>query len=293
MTLRWILQNWLRNVAQQRVRETVVAAAREQLSQKPGGPESLAPCDVGVVFALGEESGGLEDLLAIETRIAGDGFAVRIGTIQHRRIAIVVSGVGRSAAAKATDALLAGHRPGWIVSAGFCGGLVAEAARHDLIVAERIVDPSGESLDIELARLDRSLYAERPRVRTGTILCADQIVRRPEDRARLGVQYGAIAVDLESAAVARSCRRRGVPFLGIRVVSDAVDDALPREIEHLSRQKSRAGQLGAALGAIVKRPGSIKDFYKLRENAMLASDRLAKYLVEVIASLAPLPPAVV
>jgi hypothetical protein len=73
------------------------------------------------------------------------------------------------------------------------------------------------------------------------------------------------------------------------VVSDAVDDQLPREVERLSRQKTRAAQLGAALGAFLDRPGALKDMYRLKENALAASDRLAKFLAALIAHLVPAP----
>ena len=39
------------------------------------------------------------------------------------------------------------------------------------------------------------------------------------------------------------CQQHGVPLLAIRVVSDAVDDELPPEIECLLAQKSLAGKL--------------------------------------------------
>jgi adenosylhomocysteine nucleosidase len=69
--------------------------------------------------------------------------------------------------------------------------------------------------------------------------------------------------------------------LAIRIISDAVDDELPPEIEHLLKQKSLAGKLGAAAGAMLKRFSAAKDLWKLREDALKASDRLAKFLVGV------------
>ncbi len=56
-------------------------------------------------------------------------------------------------------------------------------------------------------------------------------------------------------------------------------------ISIILRQKTMLGRLGAASGAIVRRPASIKDMWKLRENAILASDRLAKFLEGVVTQL--------
>jgi adenosylhomocysteine nucleosidase len=115
-------------------------------------------------------------------------------------------------------------------------------------------------------------------------------VRTPRDKRALGESHDALAVDLESFAVAEVCLRRQTPFLAVRVVSDAVDDRLPREVERLARQKTRAAQIGAALGAILDRPGALKEMYRLKQNALAASDRLAKALVGLIAHLVPAPP---
>jgi adenosylhomocysteine nucleosidase len=110
-------------------------------------------------------------------------------------------------------------------------------------------------------------------------------VRRPERKRELEKEHGALAVEMESLSVADVCRRRGVPVLAVRSVTDAVDDELPRDVEHLMRQSSRAGQIGAALGAIVQRPGSLNDMLKLRETALTCSERLAKFLAQLIRSL--------
>ena len=66
--------------------------------------------------------------------------------------------------------------------------------------------------------------------------------------------YAAMAVDMETFAVAEVCRRRDVPFSSVRVINDTADEALPPDVEHLLVQKSGAAQWGAAVGAIWRRP---------------------------------------
>jgi adenosylhomocysteine nucleosidase len=110
-------------------------------------------------------------------------------------------------------------------------------------------------------------------------------LRDPAERRSLAEQHQAIACDMETFAIAQVCREQGVPLLAIRIVSDAVDDELPPEIEHLLKQKSLAAKVGAAAGAILKRFSAAKDLWKLREDALKASDRLAKFLVGVVEQL--------
>src|SRR5438067_10389484 len=121
--------------------------------------------------------------------------------------------------------------------------------------------------------------------RSGRLLSVDSILREAAERRRLAEQHQAIACDMESFAIAETCRDLGVPCLVVRIISDAVDDELPPEIEHLLKQTSLAGKIGAAAGAIMKRLGAARDLWKLREDALKASDRLAKFLARVVSQL--------
>jgi len=290
MAWHWIVQNWLRGLAEEKIRETVARAAREQMSagSKATEEDESRPCDVGVVFALAEESGGLEDLLEGLVTTKGDGFLVRQGDWKGRRIAVAVSGAGRKAAARAAESLILGHRPAWILSAGFCGGLGTKLRRHDILVADRITLDDGTEMPVELAAVRSASCLSGKGVHVGRLLTVDQIVRRPREKRALGETYDALGADLESFAVAEVCARRQTRFLAVRVVSDAVDERLPREVERLSRHKTRAAQFGAAVGAFLNRPGALTEMYRLKENALASSDRLAKFLAALIAHLAPL-----
>jgi len=74
--------------------------------------------------------------------------------------------------------------------------------------------------------------------------------------------------------------------LAIRIVSDAVDDALPGDVGRIAHQKSLAAKFGAVVGAVWNRPSSVKDMLRLKEDALIASGRLARFLVSVIEQLA-------
>ncbi|MEE8452488.1 MAG: hypothetical protein V3R99_11260 [Thermoguttaceae bacterium] len=290
MVLRYLLGNLLRNAAKQKVRETVVEAAKEQFREASEQPadshtqQQPTPCHVGIVFAMSIESGCLEDRLDGMVSTRGHGFTVREGGLKGRAMALVRSGPGRSAAAKATEALIEGHQPQWVVSAGFAGGLHSKLQRNDILMADHLVDTSGNRLELDL-KIDPAALAAVPGVHVGRLLTAEGIIRLPDEKRSLGEQYGAMAVDMETYAVAEVCRRRQVRFLAVRVISDAVDDELPPDVENLLKQKTKTAQLGAAAGAIWNRPSSAKDMYQLKENALLASERLAKFLVGIVEQL--------
>jgi adenosylhomocysteine nucleosidase len=302
MVFRYLLRNWLRHAAQQTIRQRVMETAQGQLQaavEKPGSRQARrqSPAgQVGVVMALGIEAGGLEDLLDGLLTTRGHGFLVRQGQLKGRHLVLILSGHGRRSAARATEALITGHQPKWVVSAGFAGGLSPKLKRHDILVADHLVAAAGNrpAIDVELdparlfgagSRFPTARKAAAPGVHVGRLLTADRVVRLPGEKRALFREYGALAVDMESFAVAEVCRRRQVGFLAVRVINDAADDELPLDVEKLLAQKTRAAQLGAAAGAIWRRPSSLKDMYELKENALLASDRLAKFLAGMIGRL--------
>jgi nucleoside phosphorylase len=98
---------------------------------------------------------------------------------------------------------------GRLVSFGIAGALHADLPLGAVIDATRIVDETGAVL------WEGGPLGVRG-ARTGTILGASRVVDDPAERRRLHEQTGADAVDMESAALARSGRLAGC----IRAISD-------------------------------------------------------------------------
>ncbi len=281
-----VWQSLVRTWLQQQVRQSAsqaVNAARQRAGDAASAP--AAPCQVGLVFALGIESGGLVDLLSETSTIQGAELTIRQGTLQSRSVVVAEAGVGSLAAARATQALLAGHRPQWVISAGFAGGLNARLARGDIVMADSLAGPDGRRLTVDL-KMPAEATAT-PGLHVGRLVTTDAVIFRPADKRALGEQHQALAVDMESWTIGEVCRQAKTRFLAIRVISDAVDDELPADVERLARQTTRAARLGAAAGAIFRRPSSMKDMLKLKEEALIASDRLARFLAGIIVQLVP------
>jgi adenosylhomocysteine nucleosidase len=252
--------------------------------ERPPEPARPGVCHVGMVFALGIEAGGLIDRLSGVIMTQGSGFVAREGGLAGRRLVIVESGAGCQSAARATRALVEGHRPEWIISAGFAGGLDDSLAQGDILMANQIVDTVDRRLDIDF-KLVHSAAAASRHFHVGRLLTTDFIIREPSEKRAVGKRYGALAVDMESWAVADVCRGEKIRFLSVRVISDAIEQTLPRDIDNLVKRKSTAGRLGAAAGAILRRPASIKDMWQLKEDALVASERLATFLAGVVGQL--------
>ncbi|MGH7135547.1 MAG: hypothetical protein ACREHD_07390 [Pirellulales bacterium] len=278
-------QSFVRSWIQQQVHQSAaeaLRARREGPSAETDQPQ--LPCDVGVVFALGIESGGLEDLLQEAVTTNACGVKLRQGKLGGRVVVVAEAGLGSKAAAAGTQVLIAGHRPSWLISAGFAGGLDGRLRRGDIVMANALIDRDGRRLAIDL-KLDPEKTAASKGLHIGPCVTTDRILYRPDDKRRLGEKSQALAVDMESWAVGDVCRQSKTPFLAVRIISDAVDDELPPDVEALARQTSVAGRFGAVAGAVFRRPSSIKDMLKLREDALVLSDRLARFLAGVIEQL--------
>jgi adenosylhomocysteine nucleosidase len=238
------------------------------------------PTDVVFLFALGIEAGGLVDSLkGMQTARQPHGVE-HAGKLAGREVVIVEAGVGVKAAARATTEAIKFYQPRWIVSAGFAGALDERLHRGHILMADEVANPTGERLDVGM-----KLQTAGKGLHVGRLLTVSDIVRRPEDRRRLAAEHGAIACDMETFGVARACAEQGVRLLSVRIISDALDDELPPEVENLLEQKTLAGKIGAAAGAVLKRFGAAKDLWRLREDALKASDRLAKFLAGVVGQL--------
>jgi adenosylhomocysteine nucleosidase len=241
-----------------------------------------APHDVGVVFALTAEQGCFEDLLLEAMRFETESGVVRTGMLDGRTVATIVSGPGRDAAAKACEALIAAHRPKLVITAGFCGGLQLQLPRNAITVADRILATNG--MPHELAAAVRAGFQLAPAF-VGPWVTVERIVAKSADKKTLGERSGALACEMESLAVAEVCAARGVPCLAVRVVSDPVDEDLPTDLDALMQPRSTAGMVGAVLGTLWRRPSSIKDLLRLKEQALVAADALANYLAGLVRQL--------
>lgn len=291
MMLRWVAESLMRQTARGQFVSAVSGAAREALQSATERDSVSAadlpnppPCNILLAFALGVEAGGTVDLLRESVTSQCQSFLEHRGSLGQQQVAVVQFGLGRAKARQGTADAIVLHRPSWVVSAGFAGALSPALGRGDIVMADEVVDTDGSRLEIGL-KMDRQALEATPRLHTGRLLTVDELVRTVSQRTALANEYEAIACDMETSAVAAVCRREKVRFLSVRIISDVLDDELPAELKQMLGQKSLAGKLGAATGAIFHRPGSLKDLWKLKEDALKTSDRLASFLTGVLPQL--------
>ena len=126
---------------------------------------------------------------------------------------LVCGGMGSEAARRAAEAVLALYAPTLLISAGFAGGLDPALPVGHTLTPRHVIDAGDGS-----------------RIDSGTgegILISFETVADAEQKARFATAFGAHAVDMEAAAVARAAQAHGVKFLACKVISDTSDSRLP------------------------------------------------------------------
>jgi len=243
----------------------------------PVAPPPIA-ADIGIVAAMPMEVAPLLDRFEGVRKYGAKGQTIIEGQIAGKLVALVVTGMGRARAQRGTERLIDGHRPRWIVSPGFAGSLNPAIPRNAMIVPLEVANAEGRRFPIDWP----DGLAPPPCVeRTGRLLTVDAVVLKAAQRTQLRADHGADLVDMETSAVAALCRERGVRFLSLRVISDDAVTDLPPEIQSIMGE-SGSYRLGAALGAIWRRPSSVKDLLALREHAIESADRLTRSLLAII-----------
>ena len=234
-----------------------------------------APADFGIVAATPIEVAPLVARLVDVRKFVGPKLTVIEGESAGKLVAVVVAGMGRARAQRGAELLLHGHRPRWLISAGFGGALDPALKRNDLVLPREVVNLEGRRFAIDLAIPPE---AGAQGLKTGRLVTVDDVVFKATEKALLREKTAADVVDMETSALAALCEERGVKFLSVRVISDEAGVDMPPEI--LAIVGPTGGlRLGATIGALWKRPSSVQDLLILRRHATEAADRLATFLV--------------
>lgn len=136
---------------------------------------------------------------------------------------LVCGGIGPECARRAAEAAIALYQPVLVISAGFAGGLVPDLKAGDTIFPTVVLDAQ----DGSRAETVISDTAVGQRQNSGGALVSVSSVVDHEGKQRLVAAYGARAVDMEAAAVARGAEARGVPFIAAKTISDELGQILP------------------------------------------------------------------
>jgi nucleoside phosphorylase len=162
-----------------------------------------------------------------------------------------------------------------VISSGFAGGLAAGLEVGDLVLATNFTSPELRA---------RAVDALPNGFTEGTLLTRLEVISTAREKAQLAHTAGAIAVDMETEAIATACTAAGVPLLAIRAISDSAADDLPVPFEIcFSLRKQRPKPL-ALFAYLATHPGRIVPFISFVSRLGKPRAALAEALEKVIAA---------
>jgi uridine phosphorylase len=222
------------------------------------------PGCVGVVVALAAEAQAL-----VKRRYL-------MGVVEQAApgVRVLVCGMGPRAAGDAAATLAQGGVSALAVF-GVAGALDQALPSGALLTPAEVLDEQGLRYATDAAwraRFGARLGAaaeQRP------LLTVELPLLTPQSKREAQQRWGAAAVDMESAAVARIARARKLPLLVLRAVADAVDDSIP---EPLARAIDRYGRPRpmAMASALLRHPGLLPGLPRLAATMSRASGALRR-----------------
>ncbi|HEV8418244.1 MAG TPA: hypothetical protein VGQ43_05815 [Candidatus Udaeobacter sp.] len=169
-----------------------------------------------VTFALPSESSQFLRRLGNKSRTDRKGISIVRGTIGHRSIEVIHTGVGEKICTERIAKFLENELFDFLISAGFAGSLNHELQVNDLLVAKNF-----STIDLKHASLSNvSIYA-------ANMLTVPALIDSNEERERIARESRASAVDMETEFIARACTAHGIPLLALRVITDTPTQPFP------------------------------------------------------------------
>lgn len=202
---------------------------------------------LAIVAAMREELAAVLALMPAETRSTVAGREFFRGRLHGQEVVLVLSRIGKVAAAATAVTLIERFDASAIVFTGVAGGLVPGVQVGDVVVADAFLQhdldasplfPRHEvplygksrfATDAALtARLAVAAGAALPQARLhrGLIASGDRFVATTAEARALQAELpDALAVEMEGAAIAQVCHDYGLPYAAVRTISDRADDA--------------------------------------------------------------------
>jgi len=102
------------------------------------------------------------------------------------------------------------------------------------------------------------------------------MITSAEEKQSLAAKFGAVAVDMESAAIARVCAEQGIPFAAVRAISDTADEALPEAVARFFRSDGRLQPI-TVVAEVLKEPSLLKQLRRLQSQTATACESLRRF----------------
>jgi adenosylhomocysteine nucleosidase len=125
-----------------------------------------------------------------------------------------------------------------LVSWGVAGGLDPKIGPGAVVLPDAVIGADGSRLRVDAEWRDRLLtkVEDTVDVSTSELLDINRLIVTSDEKCELHRRTGAVAVDMESAAIASVSNQSGVPFIAVRGIVDSAAMSLPDVVQTMFEQ---------------------------------------------------------
>ena len=239
----------------------------------PGMPDGASR--VAIIAPMPNELRPVVKMLGLGRSGDLDGAPLYEGDVGTTHVVATRTGIGPERAATATERLLATTAVDRVVVSGIAGGVEPLSSVGDLIVPEEVID---KATGDRFRATPVEGVALKGVIRTGD---ATEYELDEAEIARLRSD-GIAGLDMETAAIARVCQDRGVPWLAFRAISDMAGDPSVGPVVMTLVNPDGSPRPWAAIRFLVTHPGRIPRMVRLGREADAAARAAARAAVRTV-----------
>jgi adenosylhomocysteine nucleosidase len=234
---------------------------------------------VALLAPMRQELAPLRRKLSLR-RVAKGDRTLYIGAVGPVEVVATTTGIGTAAASATAEWLLDETRIDHVMVVGIAGGVDAKQPIGTLIAPEVVVNGTtgSEHHPVQLGELP-------PR---GRLVTWDRLLTSLEEAAELQ-RGGVVGLDMETAAVAAVCERRGCPWSVFRAISDRVTDETTDSAVLALAGPDGSGNPWAVARYLFARPWRVVRLARLARGTLRAADAAADAAIRACGRLAGAP----
>jgi len=226
---------------------------------------SPTKAQIAFVCAMPMEIEPLVRKLGLQESTVGD-VTLQRGDLGGQSVVAVVTGMGTELATAGTTTLLDAVQVDRVVVVGITGAVENETPIGTLVLPEVVVN-SATGDEFRPAPLGEGTPA-------GVMWTTDHLTTDLDEIARLRAR-GVVSLDMETAAIAALCERRGIPWSVFRVISDrATDGSVDEEVFRLSNMDGTPNN-EAIERYFAQHPERVEAMAQLAQGALLGAETAA------------------
>lgn len=244
---------------------------------------------IGIITAMPEETRAIVRLLGQAQKFRMGGLAAHHAQLSGHELTVVEAGMGYANATAAARILIEELRPDLLMSAGFCGGISTELRVGDVVLATGLttVSDNGQHVvPVVMPAVAREFVlrqtAEGQRMFAGLFATTTVIMPKSRLAALLPRDAPFPVVEMESAAIALLAGENGIPFVGLRTVSDPFDEELAFSLDEFCDERMRI-RIPRVLLTIARKPRIIPQLIRLARNSRVAARTLSQAVERFLA----------